>query len=663
MGEVALPDYLKSDDVKLEDVKLREIDSFTMMEAFREVADIQKLDKETYVRTVAEVLGFSEDQYDEFARVTITNAEDNIGPNDNSCNSKTPTLTRPQSSLFGSHAEDGLGTSQAPTANNETYVRTVTESLGYSEDQNDEFARVTIKNAEDKIGSNENSCDFNGPTLTRPQSSLFGSHAEDGLGTSQAPTANNETYVRTVTESLGYSEDQNDEFARVTIKNAEDKIGSNENSCDFNGPTLTRPQSSLFGSHAEDGLGTSQAPTANKETYVRTVAEALGYSEDQYDEFARVTIKNAEDKIGSNDNSCNFKGPTLTRPQSSLFVSHQEDGLGTSQAPTANKETYVRTVAESLGFSEDQNDEFRRVTIKNAEDNIGPNDNSCDFKTPTLTPTPQSSVFGSHAEDGLGTSQAPAANKETYVRTVTESLGFSEDRNDEFARVTMKNTEDKIEPNDNSCDFKGPTLTRPQFSLFVSHQEDGLGTSQAPTANGTTPSQITINQTVDDIGDSFGELTAPSTNKTARAIGTDAMEKSSDKASMRSILNMSMLNSMTVKDLPERIRTRLLSLLRFQRRNRQKQAVPQKAPTNNNWASFIVNIDNEESNLMDLSFEDLANDMREISVIVNKKKKNSRAKQGLKQGRSQGQSSDGMSDYHDSRKSIYEHFYAILGSG
>ena len=393
----------------------------------------------------------------------------------------------------------------------------------------------------------------------------------------------------------------------------------------------------------------------DKETYVRTVAEVLGFSEDQYDEFARVTIKNAEDNIEPNDNSCNFKAPTLTRFQSSLFGSHAEDGLGMSQAPTANKETYVRTVAESLGFSEDQYDEFARVTIKNAEDKIGPNDNSCDFKTTTLT-RPQSSLFGSHAEDGLGTSQAPTANKETYVRTVAESLGFSEDQFDEFARVTVKNAEDKIGPNDNSCDFKTTTLTRPQSSLFGSHAEDGLGTSQAPTANGTTPSQITINQTVDDIGDSFGEFTAPSTNKTARATGTEAMEKFSDKASLRSILNTSMLNSMTVKDLPDRIRGKLLSILRFQRRNRQKQAVPQKASANKNWASFIVNIDNEESNLMDLSFEDLANDMREISVVVNKKKKNSRAKQGSKQGRSQGQSSDGMSDYHDSRKSIYEYF-------
>jgi len=212
-------------------------------------------------------------------------------------------------------------------------------------------------------------------------------------------------------------------------------------------------------------------------------------------------------------------------------------------------------------------------------------------------------------------------DKETYIRTVAEVLGFSEDQYDEFARVTIKNAEDNTGPNDNSCNFKAPTLTRPQSSLFGSHAEDGLGTSQAPTANGTTPSQITINQTVDDIGDSFGELTAPSTNKTSRAIGTDAVENFSDKASVRSILNMSMLNSMTVKDLPERIRTKLLSLLRFQRRNRQKQAVPQKASANKNWTSFIVNIDNEESNLMDLSFEDLANDMREVSVIVSKKKK------------------------------------------
>ena len=105
-----------------------------------------------------------------------------------------------------------------------------------------------------------------------------------------------------------------------------------------------------------------------------------------------------------------------------------------------------------------------------------------------------------------------------------------------------------------------------------------IGTSQAPTANGTTPSQITINQTVDDIGDSFGELTAPSTSKTARAIGTDAMENLGDKSSVRSVLNMLMFNSMTVKDLPERIRpSKLLSLLRLQRRKIQKEVVPHKA--------------------------------------------------------------------------------------
>ena len=230
-------------------------------------------------------------------------------------------------------------------------------------------------------------------------------------------------------------------------------------------------------------------------------------------------------------------------------------------------------------------------------------------------------------------------DKETYVRTVAEVLGFSEDQYDEFARVTIKNAEDKIGPNDNSCDFKTTTLTRPQSSLFGSHAEDGLGTSQAPTANGTTPSQITINQTVDDIGDSFGEFTAPSTNKTARATGTDVMEKFSDKASLRSILNTSMLNSMTVKDLPDRIRGKLLSILRFQRRNRQKQAAPQKASTNKNWVSFIVNIDNEESNLLDLSFEDLANDMREISVVVNKNKKNSR---GFAEGGSRTASASGQ---------------------
>lgn len=160
-------------------------------------------------------------------------------------------------------------------------------------------------------------------------------------------------------------------------------------------------------------------------------------------------------------------------------------------------------------------------------------------------------------------------DKKTYVRTVAEALGFSEDQYDEFTRVTIKNAEDEIGANDNSCNFKAPTLTRPQSSLFGSHAEDRLGTSQAPTANGTTPSQITINQTVDDIGDSFGKLTAPSASKTSRATGTDSMENLGEKSSVRSVLKMSMFNSMTVKDLPERIRAKLLSLLRLQRRKIQ----------------------------------------------------------------------------------------------
>ena len=57
MGNEASRDYLMSDEVKLEDVNLREIDSTTIIEAFKEVADPKKLDKGTYVRTLAASLG------------------------------------------------------------------------------------------------------------------------------------------------------------------------------------------------------------------------------------------------------------------------------------------------------------------------------------------------------------------------------------------------------------------------------------------------------------------------------------------------------------------------------------------------------------------------------------------------------------------------------
>lgn len=58
IGNIGSRDYLTSDDVKLDDVNLRKIDSTTIIEAFKEGDGTQKLDKETYVRTLATAVGF-----------------------------------------------------------------------------------------------------------------------------------------------------------------------------------------------------------------------------------------------------------------------------------------------------------------------------------------------------------------------------------------------------------------------------------------------------------------------------------------------------------------------------------------------------------------------------------------------------------------------------
>lgn len=58
IANIGSRDYLTSDDVKLDDVNLRKIDSTTIIEAFKEGGGTQKLDKETYVRTLATAVGF-----------------------------------------------------------------------------------------------------------------------------------------------------------------------------------------------------------------------------------------------------------------------------------------------------------------------------------------------------------------------------------------------------------------------------------------------------------------------------------------------------------------------------------------------------------------------------------------------------------------------------
>lgn len=64
-------DYLLSSEEALEELSLGVIDSGTKIEAFRVLrVDEQTLD-EDYVKKVADALGFSQEQYDDFARVNL----------------------------------------------------------------------------------------------------------------------------------------------------------------------------------------------------------------------------------------------------------------------------------------------------------------------------------------------------------------------------------------------------------------------------------------------------------------------------------------------------------------------------------------------------------------------------------------------------------------
>lgn len=180
-------------------------------------------------------------------------------------------------------------------------------------------------------------------------------------------------------------------------------------------------------------------------------------------------------------------------------------------------------------------------------------------------------------------------DSETYLKKVAEALGFDEDQYNDFARVNVFKTVNKnTENGESNCD--------------------------------DTTIEIEVTETTDMDG----------------------------KASVRSILNSSILQSMTVKDLPERIREKLMSLLRLQRKRRQKQAL-----SNKRRASDIGQTDPENSanysNAVskELCGEDIGNERRGDSVgKTNRNKRDLRAKKE----RLQGHSVDGIDDAEETCK-------------
>ena len=180
-------------------------------------------------------------------------------------------------------------------------------------------------------------------------------------------------------------------------------------------------------------------------------------------------------------------------------------------------------------------------------------------------------------------------DSETYLKKVAEALGFDEDQYNDFARVNVFKTVNKnTENGESNCD--------------------------------DTTIEIEVTETTDMDG----------------------------KASVRSILNSSILQSMTVKDLPERIREKLMSLLRLQRKRRQKQAL-----SNKRRASDIGQTDPENSanysNAVskELCGEDIGNERR--GDFVGKTNRNKRDLRAKKE-RLQGHSEDGIDDAEETCK-------------
>ena len=207
-------------------------------------------------------------------------------------------------------------------------------------------------------------------------------------------------------------------------------------------------------------------------------------------------------------------------------------------------------------------------------------------------------------------------DSETYLKKVAEALGFDEDQYNDFARVNVFKTVNKnTENGESNCDD-----TTIEIEITKTTDLNGKASENSECNCDDTKIEIEVTETTDMNG----------------------------KASVRSILNSSILQSMTVKDLPERIREKLMSLLRLQRKRRQKQAL-----SNKRRASDIGQTDPENSanyrNAVskELRGEDIGNERRGDSVgKTNRNKRDLRAKKE----RLQGHSVDGIDNAEETCK-------------
>lgn len=116
------------------------------------------------------------------------------------------------------------------------------------------------------------------------------------------------------------------------------------------------------------------------------------------------------------------------------------------------------------------------------------------------------------------------------------------------------------------------------------------------------------------------------------------------KTSVISRLDLSMLDYMTVKDLPEKIRLKLLSMLRLQRqrKRRQKKALANKKKTAGHDTDAVEGDTDQETDDEDTGNSDLHNNRRNSTMKRNRKRRDSQGRPGKVRG-----SGGSMEDFSD----------------
>ena len=153
-----------------------------------------------------------------------------------------------------------------------------------------------------------------------------------------------------------------------------------------------------------------------------------------------------------------------------------------------------------------------------------------------------------------------------------------------------------------------------------------------------TDENMTDEEYVRKVADALG-FTEEQYNNFARVninleIKINGADLGTSKTSVVSRLDLSMLDSMIVKDLPEKVRGKLLSIIRLQRqrKRRQKQALANKKKTTKHGADTVDGDTEQEAYDEDTGNSNLHSNRRNSTVNTNRKRRDSQGKEGKLHG-------------------------------